>query len=82
MKLRNPNLPIFMVIGGTKGDLTDFWNKTHAQNIPYVRLDGETFMQYTGGIFPLIVWVNNSWVEAKANYNTLNQDEIEKWLKQ
>lgn len=82
MKQRNPGLPIFMVIGGTKSDLTDFWNKTHAQNIPHMRLEGDTFMQYTGGIFPMIVWVNNSWVEAKANYNTLDQDEIEKWLKQ
>jgi hypothetical protein len=82
IKQRNPNLPVFMVIGGTKSDLTDFWKSTSAQNIPHMRLDGDAFMQYTGGIFPLIVWVNDSWVDAKADYNTLNQEDIERWIKQ
>ena len=81
MKEHNPALPFFLVIGGTKSDLTEFWQKTKAQNIPHTRLNGDSFMQYTGGIFPLIIWVNDGWVEAKADYNTLTQKEIEEWIK-
>ena len=81
MKQNNPSLPFFMVIGGTTSDLTDFWKATKAQNIPYTRLDKNHFLQYTGGVFPLIIWVNDGTVEAKADYNTLTQSAIEKWLK-
>lgn len=80
LKQSNPKLPFFMIIGGTS-DLTDFWKATKAQNIPYVRLDKDHFLNYTGGVFPLIIWVDDGWVEAKADYNTLNQAEIEEWLK-
>lgn len=79
MKAKDSSLPLFMVIGG-KADLTDFWKATKAQNIEYMRLPKEPFLKYTGGVFPYIIWINNGWVEAKADYNTLNQDEIEKWL--
>ena len=82
MKQNNPSLPFFMVIGQgkTKSELTDFWNATHAQNIPYTRLDEQNFLRATGGIFPLIVWVNNGKVEAKAEYINLSQKAIENWL--
>jgi hypothetical protein len=79
MKKNNPGLPFFFIIGG-KSDLTDFWAKTNAQDVPHTRLDGEPFLQYTGGVFPLIIWVNDGWVEAKADYNTLTQAEVEKWV--
>lgn len=79
MKQNNPSLPLFMIIGGTS-DLTDFWEKTKAQNIPYTRLEKNAFLRYTGGVFPMIVWMNNGWVEANADYNTLSESEIQKWL--
>ena len=81
MKEKNPAIPFFMIIGGTTSDLTDFWKASQAQNIPYTRLAQEPFLKYTHGIFPLIIWVNNSWVEAEVDYPDLNQAVIEKWMK-
>jgi hypothetical protein len=88
MKKENPKLPFFLVIGGTTSDLTEFWKETKAQNIPYTRLSEKLFMEYASGSatganyisLPYIVWVNNGWVEAKADYSTLNKAAIEKWL--
>jgi hypothetical protein len=79
MKLKNPSIPFFMIIGGSSS-LADFWKASKSENIPYMRLAKEPFLRYTGGVFPLIIWVNDGWVEAKADYNTLSQAEIEKWL--
>lgn len=79
MKKANPSLPLFMVVGGISSDLTNFWKETKAQNVPWMRLHRDPFLQYTGGIFPHIIWVNNGKVEAKSTYNTMNQSEIEKW---
>lgn len=79
MKQANPALPFYMVIGG-ESELDDFWKATKAQNIPYTRLDKDNFLNYTGGMFPLIILVNDGWVEAKADYNTLSQPTLEAWL--
>lgn len=81
MKVSNPTLPFFLVIGGTESPLNDFWKQTNAQDIPYMRLSATPFMKYTGGIFPTILWLNDGWVDAKADYNTLTQQGIEEWLK-
>jgi len=80
MKKDNPSLPFFMIIGGIASDLTEFWEYTNSGNILYMRLHRNPFLEYTGGMFPQIFWINNGWVEAKSNYNTLNQYEIEKWI--
>lgn len=79
MKRADTSLPFFMIIGGIASDLTDFWKYTNSRNIPYMRLHREPFLRYTGGVFPLIVWVNDGTVEAKSTYNTLNQSELKKW---
>lgn len=79
LKEKNPGFRFFMIIGGTS-DLTEFWKATRAENIPYIRLDKDPFLHYTGGVFPLIIWVNNGWVEAKAEYTNMNRDEIAKWF--
>jgi hypothetical protein len=80
MKRDNPAIPFFIIIGGIASDLSDFWKTTKAEHIPWMRLHRDPFLNYTGGMFPLIIWVNNGTVEAKSTYNTLNQNEIEKWL--
>ena len=80
MKEKNPAIPFFMIIGGTTSDLTDFWKDSQAQNIPYTRLAQEPFLKYTHNVFPVILWVNNGWVEADVNYPDLNQAVIEKWM--
>ncbi len=81
MKENNPSLPLYMVIGGTTSDLTDFWKASNAQNIPWSRLPQDPFMKSTKGVFPTILWVNNGWVEASTSYTDLNQKVIEKWMK-
>ena len=80
MRLRNPNIPFFMVIGGTTSDLKDFWKASNAQDVPYTRLAQEPFMKYTHGLFPTILWVNNGQVEADTGYPELTQTVIEKWM--
>jgi len=80
MKLRNPNIPFFFVIGGMKTDLKDFWKASNAQDMPYIRLAEAPFMKYTHSVFPTILWVNNSKVEADVDYPELNQQVIEKWM--
>lgn len=81
MKKSNPELPFFIIVGGVASDLTDFWKETKAQDMPYMRLHRDPFLNYTGGMFPLILWIEDSRVVAKSTYNTLYQGEIEKWLK-
>ena len=82
MKDADTTLPFLFIIGGTTSDLTDFWNHTHAQHIPWMRLPTHQFLQYTGGVFPMILYINNGWVEARADYNTMTQPRIEEWLHQ
>ena len=77
----DPTLPFFMVIGGTKSDLTDFWKASQAQNIPYVRMEAKLFKKYTGDVFPYIIWVNNGIVEEETSYKDLSTTAIEKWVK-
>lgn len=81
MKQQNALLPFFMIIGGTTSDLTDFWKASQARNIPYTRVDKDNFLKYTGGTFPVILWVNKGRVEAKVDYNNLNPAAIEEWMK-
>ena len=80
MKRGDTTLPFFMIIGGIASDLTDFWKYTNAKNIPYMRLHRDPFLNYTGGVFPQILWVNDGQVEAKSTYNTLNETELKKWV--
>lgn len=82
MKENNPALPFYFVIAGNDKYLAAFWKETNAQSIPHTKLDADSFTNLIGWSWPVINWVNNGWVEAKTSYITLNQAEIEKWLKQ
>jgi len=81
MEENNPSIPFFMVIGGTESDLAGFWKDSQAQNIPYTRLNRDSFLKLTGGVFPQIYWVNNSRVEENTSYPDLSQKLIEEWMK-
>ena len=81
MRLKYPEMPFFMIIGGTTSDLTDFWNASHAQDLPYVRMERDLFMKYTGGVFPVILWVNNGKVETRVSYRDMNEQSINNWIK-
>ena len=81
MKARDTTLPFFLIIGGTTSSLKDFWAASHAEDLPHTRLAQGPFLKYTHNIFPVILWINNGWVEADVNYPDLNQAVIEKWMK-
>ena len=81
LKKQHPDYPFFLIIGGTRSDLADFWKETKAANLPWSRLESITFYQYTGGSFPMILLLNSGLVEARCNYNELDAVSIDHWLK-
>ncbi len=80
MKEKNPALPFYMVLAGDDENLKPFFEKTQAQNIPYTRLEKQTFLDLVGYSWPVIDWIDNDTVVAQADYVTLSQEEIEKWI--
>jgi hypothetical protein len=82
MKLKNPNLPIYMFLNGKEEYLKPFFDDTRATNIPWSLFNGHSlFIKIAGPAVPQIDWVNNSVVENKSNYVMLEQADIEAWLK-
>lgn len=81
MKKNNPALPFYMVYAGNDKYLDAFWKATNAQNIPHSKLEADDFTAIAGFSWPAIFLVNNGWVEARTNYISMNQAEIEDWLK-
>jgi uncharacterized membrane protein YphA (DoxX/SURF4 family) len=75
----NPTLPFLLVIAGSD-NLDDFFRETKARPIPHKRLDKEHFLQYTGGIFPTIILLDNGTVVAKTNYLELSEASLTAWL--
>jgi hypothetical protein len=80
MKKNNPAIPFYLIIGDTTTELKEFWDETHAEDIPHTRIDEVPFDKYTGGEYPQIIWVNNGWAEANTTYPELDQKVIEQWL--
>jgi uncharacterized membrane protein YphA (DoxX/SURF4 family) len=79
MRQADSTLPLFMVIGGTGQDITDFWKASHAQDVPHTRIARAPFIAYTHDVFPLILWVNNGTAEAEIDYPELDAKRIRKW---
>lgn len=79
MKQHDPSLPFYFIIGG-ESPLNNFFKATNATDIPYSRMERDTFLRYTGGIFPMIVMVQDGIVVAKTDYNTLDEATIKAWL--
>ncbi|MCB0700120.1 MAG: hypothetical protein H6551_04720 [Chitinophagales bacterium] len=80
MKRDNPNISMFMVLNGDSTDMQQFWDKTKAEDLPHEILLGQDFVSLSGLRLPAIYWVDDSWVVAKSDYITLNQQEIENWI--
>jgi hypothetical protein len=78
--LRNPKLPFYMVLNGKDDKLKDFFEETKTENIPYCRFNGaEQFVKMAGASLPVIMWVDNSIVEKKSTYYTLDEAELIEW---
>lgn len=80
MKLRNPSLPFHLVLAGKDMYWKAFFDQTKATNIPYTRLDADTFTGLVGYSWPVIYLLNNGWIEAQTNYVQMDQTQIEQWL--
>lgn len=81
MKLKNPTLPFHIVIAGRDEYLKPFWDNTKAEDIPHTKLAADDFTAIAGYSWPAIFLVNNGWVEAETNYISMDQGQIESWLK-
>jgi hypothetical protein len=82
MKLKNPNLPIYMFLNGKEENVQSFFEDTRATNVPWSGFNGHgLFVKLAGPAVPQIDWVNNGVVENKSNYGVLEQADIEAWLK-
>lgn len=81
MKEKNPNISIYFVLNGDLKDFKAFFDDTKATNIPYCNLNGKGFIYIAGTTLPYICLVNNSIVEATVDYMTLDQQEVEDWMK-
>jgi len=79
MYKKDSSLPFIMVIGGYE-PLDNFFKETRAEKVPHMRLDKESFIRYTGGRFPTILWLDNGLVVAKTNYLDLNAQSIREWM--
>lgn len=81
MKKRNPQLPIHFVLNGDKEAITPFFEATRADNVTWSLFIGaEKFLSLAAANLPQIYLVNESVIEKKCNYMTLEQKEIEDWL--
>lgn len=82
MKEKNSQLPFYFVLNGDEKDLKIFFDDTKANNIPYCMLLGKPFVSMAGLRMPSILMVQNDTVVNKIDYISLQQSEIEKWLKE
>ncbi|HNW88450.1 MAG TPA: hypothetical protein PKN48_02240 [Bacteroidales bacterium] len=77
---QNPEIPFYFVLNGNEKNLVPFFDDTKTENIPYMMLLGERFVSLAGYNMPAIMFVNNSVVEQKENYISLNYDSVIEWL--
>lgn len=77
---QTPEIPFFLVLNGDETELKSFHDETKTNHIPYIILLGENFVRLAGYNMPAIFYVNQSFVEQKANYYTMNQEDILRWL--
>jgi len=80
----HPDIPIFMVLDGPDTYQKQFFDETHAENVPYLyyRHTNE-FIQLAGTGVPAVYWVNNGMIEYKSTYAYYQLDPkyMEDWLK-
>lgn len=83
MKMKNPSLSIHLILNGDKENIAPFFEATRADNLSWsLFLGSEKFLALSSPKLPQIYLVNESIVEKKCNYLSLEQKEIEDWLKQ
>ncbi|MCW3082777.1 MAG: hypothetical protein JWP12_143 [Bacteroidetes bacterium] len=81
MHERNPGISFYFVLNGKEENLQPFFDDTHTETIPHCMLKGRPFVYLAGTAMPTILLINNSIVEHDVDYMTLDQTQVEEWMK-
>lgn len=81
MHKQNPAIPFYLILNGKTNDLQTFFDETKTTDIPHMILLGERFRKLAGYSLPSILYINNTFVEKKVNYISMDYKEIIEWLK-
>lgn len=81
MHKRNPQIPFYFILNGDNSKLKVFFDDTKTEDIPHCMLLHHPFIYLAGTEMPAIYLVNNSVVEHQVDYVTLDQTQVEDWLK-
>lgn len=66
---QHPEIPLHMVLDGSKDHEKSFFDETHAENVPYtIYRHTPEFIELAGQGVPSIIWVNNGKAELKSAY--------------
>jgi uncharacterized membrane protein YphA (DoxX/SURF4 family) len=84
MKEKNPSLPFYVILNGDKSNLDDFFKDTRMTNVDYSMFNGaqQFALMNAGNALPSIKWVQDTTLIRESNYLTINEADIEKWLKE
>jgi glutaredoxin len=83
IRQQHPDIPVFMVLDGADEFKKQFFDETHAENVPYLFYKhSEEFIQMAGEGVPSIIWVNNGITEYKSvwAYYQLDPSFMQHWL--
>jgi hypothetical protein len=81
MKDLNPSLPFYFILNGDKPELNEFMKDTKCDDIPHSFVLGQTFVKLAGVVLPRIYLIKDGILVMKKNHVTLQQNEIEDFLK-
>lgn len=80
---KNPDIPLYFALNGDKELLQRFFDNTHSKEIPHnLFLGPKDWIQVAGISLPVIMYVDNGIVKRKYNGMEINQEGMEKWLKE
>jgi hypothetical protein len=82
MNKKNPSIPFYLALNGDPAKLPEFFDDTHAKNIPHnLFLGPQDWMKVAGFNLPVIMYIENGIVVKKCDGIDLSQSDIEAWLK-
>lgn len=82
IKQKHKDFSIFLVLNGHKDNAAEFFNESHADDVPHLLFTNtDAFLDMAGPSVPAIYWINNSYIEMESNYYQLDPAFMERWLK-
>ncbi len=78
---RNSAISIYFLINGDSTEISNFLKITETENIPHSQLNSRNFYILAGTEVPAIYYLNNAIVQRQVDYFSLDQNEIENWMK-